>query len=419
MKMLKAEFKSFSQAERLFIFFAMLSSFLIAAEYAIIRPVSNAVFITAYGTSHFPYAWLASVPLNFLVVALYNQFLPRLGCLKMFLAVAGAIAVTNGVCALFLDQVSWLPFFFYIWKEVYIMLMFQQLWSVIHSTVSFQRAKYLYGIFFAMGAAGSAFGSILPGFFAAKIGSEALLFATLPIYLLLACCYRLALKQTDQGIGMKLEDEEKKTSVDAFSHGFKLIFNSRYLLFILSIVILMQVSATFIDYQFNSHLERSILEKDLRTEFTGKILGIVHAATIGLQLFGSFFLIRFLGVRGSHLMIPSILGLNSLAFLLFPYFGVISFAFISVKSCDFSLFGVIREMLYIPLKPDEKFRAKAVIDVFAHRSSKALASLLILSLQLAVGNSLSGIISWCSASLFLIWIVVVYRMFKQPVLSTE
>ena len=60
------------------------------------------------------------------------------------------------------------------------MLMFQQLWSVIHSTISFGRAKYLYGLFFGMGALGAAIGSILPGYFAVKMGSESLLMATLP-----------------------------------------------------------------------------------------------------------------------------------------------------------------------------------------------------------------------------------------------
>jgi ATP/ADP translocase len=42
------------------------------------------------------------------------------------------------------------------------------------------------------------------------------------------------------------------------------------------------------------------------------------------------------------------------------------------RSIFLSLFGVIREMLYVPLQLDEKFRAKAIIDVFAYRTSKAL-----------------------------------------------
>jgi AAA family ATP:ADP antiporter len=332
----------------------------------------------------------------------------------MFASTTVVVIAVNSFCALFLDRISWLPFVFYLWKEVYIMLMFQQLWSVIHSTISFGKAKYLYGFIFGVGACGAMMGSILPGFFAVKLGSESLLFATLPIYFALSLGYYFALKQTKEGVGMKLDDEKQKTTLNAFYHGMKLIVSSRYLTFILLIVVLMQLSSTLIDFQFNSVLEKTILQKDLRTQYTGRILGCVHAATISLQLFGSFLLIHFLGIRRSHLLIPFLLCLNSIAFSFFPLFGVISFAYISIKSCDFSLFGIIKEVLYIPLKPDEKFRAKAIIDVFAYRSSKAIASALILGLQAFWGSSFLTILSWGSIALFVLWMGAVFALLKEP-----
>jgi AAA family ATP:ADP antiporter len=414
---IKNEWMVLTIQERFFILFAMLCGFFISAEYAIIRPVSNAVFLTAYGSSFFPYAWLATVPLNLLIVSLYNKYLPRLGCFKMFGVIAALVTLTNLFCALFMKQFSWIPFAFYIWKEVYIMLMFQQLWSVIHTTVSYDRAKYLYGLFFGVGALGASIGSILPGFFAVKMGSESLLMATLPIYILLSCCYYFALKQTKEGVGMKLDDEKKRTSLNAFYHGLKMIGASRYLTFILCIVVLMQLCSTLIDFQFNSVLEKTILDKDLRTEFTGRILGLVHIGTISLQLFGSFLLIHFLGVKRSHMLIPLMLCVNSVAFQFFPVFGVISFAYICIKSCDFSLFAIIKEVLYIPLTQDEKFRAKAVIDVFAYRSSKALASGLILGLQAILGSAFMPILNWGNIALFVVWIVLVIILLKEPRMS--
>ncbi len=394
--------KNFSKTERLFVLFALLTGFFINCDYSIIRPVSNAVFLSAYGSKLFPYAWLATVPLNLLIVALYNKYLPRFGCFKMLACIAGAITFFNLFCAIFLQHIAWLPFFFYLWKEIYIMLMFQQLWSVIHSTISFDKAKYLYGFFFGFGALGAVLGSILPGFFAVKVGSETLLYATLPIYLALTTCYYFALKATKEGVGMKLDDQKERTSLQAFGHGVKMIGASRYLTFILLIVVLMQVSSTLIDFQFNHMLERTIFDKDLRTQYTGRMLGIVHAATISLQLFGSFLLVHFLGIKRSHFLIPFLLCLNSVAFQFFPFFGVISFAYVSIKSCDFSLFGIIKEMLYIPLKPDEKFRAKAIIDVFAYRSSKAIASALILGLQAFI-----PFLNWISIALFALWLVII------------
>src|SRR5258708_6607909 len=119
-KAIRSEFQALSRTERFFILFVLLCSFLIQADYATIRPVSNAIFITSYGSNFFPYAWLATVPLNFLLISWYNKNLPRWGCLKTFLIIISTIIGFNLFCALFLKKFFWLPFAFYVWKEVYI-----------------------------------------------------------------------------------------------------------------------------------------------------------------------------------------------------------------------------------------------------------------------------------------------------------
>ena len=73
-----------------------------------------------------------------------------------------------------------------------------------------------------------------------------------------------------------------------------------------------------------------------------------------------------------------------------------SLCFGAVKALDYSIFGIIKEQLYIPLGINEKFKAKAIIDVFAYRSSKALASLLILGLSAIYSQRLDYYMSWGS-----------------------
>lgn len=403
---LKEEILSFSGAERLFILFAMLSGTLISAEYAIIRPVSNAVFLTTYGSDFLPYAWLVAVPANFLLVTLYNRYLPTLGCMRMFVVSCSMIVGFNLFSALALRSLPCLAFIFYVWKDIYIMFMFQQLWSVIHSTISFRKAKYLYGIFFATGAFGALVASILPGFFAVKMGSETLLLASLPLYTALGFCYHYVLKFS--GV-----PSEQKTN-EGFLSGFKLVLSSKLLMTILAIVCFMQLSATLIDFQFNAYLEKSVTDKDLRTQYTAQLLFIVHFVSIALQLLGSFICIQLLGVKRSHLLVPGILLFNAALFQCFPLFFLISFSFVCVKSFDFSLFTVIKELLYIPLTQAEKFRAKAVIDVFAHRSSKAVASVVILGLKVTVGYQCLSYVGWFATFLFILWMGVVALRFKEP-----
>lgn len=406
LNVLKKEFTRFSARERIFILCAMFCGFCISAEYAIIRPVSNAIFMTAYTTAFFPWAWLAIVPLNFLVVALYNHFLPRLGCLKMALSSIAIVAGGNILFGLSIAHHSALPFIFYIWKEIYVLLMFQQLWSVIHSTIKFDQAKYLYGLIFAVGGAGGVCGSLLPGFFAVQVGSENLLFFTPLLYLALGGIYCAMLQQIPVIAASDLG--EKRGS---WKQGIGLIQNSKRLKFILLLVLFMQLSSTIVYYQFNTILETTIGDKDLRTEYGGRIFGIVNSVTIGLQLIGSYVLVQLFGMRLSHLMIPSFLMLNAVGGLLFPTFPVISSIYITIKAFDFSLFGILKEMLYLPLKREEKFHAKAFIDVFVYRTGKAFASFLILFCQML--QAPLSLITTFSIVIFVFWIALVWRFYAR------
>ena len=266
---IKKEIFSFTRSQRIFILCAMVCGFCISAEYAIIRPVSNAVFMTAYGSSYFPWVWMAIVPLNFLAVELYNRFLPRLGCQKIFLISVSIIMGINLVGPFFLKTWSVFPFIFYCWKEIYVLLMFQQLWSVIHSTIKFEHAKYLYGLFFAVGGLGGILGSFLPGFFAVQLGSENFLFMGIPFYCVLTWGFLYLLKHSHEQV--KAVWESKKGSIQ---EGIRLIAKSKVLIFILLIVVFMQVSSTILYYQINYTVELTIFDKDLRTEFLARFWGL-------------------------------------------------------------------------------------------------------------------------------------------------
>ena len=400
--------------EHLFILTAMLCSFFISMDYAVIRPVSNALFITDYGVNFFPYAWISSIPLNLLLVGLYNKYLPKLGCLKTYLSLAIAVIFINCMCAIWIHKVPFLSFFLYIWKDAYIMLIFQQLWSLIHINVSMEQAKYLYGFFFGIGGLGSLLGSLFPSFLAIKIGSESLLYITLPLYLFLIFLYIVMLKQSKQADLFPLE---KKQGLETILHGLKLIISSRVLIFVSLSVVFMQLISTLVDYQFNTFLEGFVIEKDLRTQYSGRIQTIGQILTTTMQLLGTYFLIRLFGIKRLHVGIPVLLCIISVFCFLFPAFGMITLTFVILKTFDFSLFSIIKEMLYIPLSSDEKFRAKAFVDVFLYRFAKAFASLIILSLQAILSTSLLSVLNATIVFIFTIWIAVAMYQLKETDLS--
>src|SRR5690606_17799429 len=90
-----------------------------------------------------------------------------------------------------------LIFLQFAWKDLYVLLMLKQLWSMIHSTVSVKRAKYLYGFIYGTGTLGAISGSLVPTFLATAIGSEKILFLTIPVYAALLFFYSRALKNSN------------------------------------------------------------------------------------------------------------------------------------------------------------------------------------------------------------------------------
>jgi ATP:ADP antiporter, AAA family len=391
----------------LFVFFAILCAMAISGEYSITRPASNALFLTTFTSQGYPYVWVATVPLNLFIIFLYNRFLPKIGPFIMMSLLITLAMVINSLTGLFVSTYPKLIFLQFAWKDVYILLMFKQLWSMIHMTVQKERAKLLYGFIYGMGTVGSIFGSMIPGFFAVQWGSEQLLFFTIPVYLFLLFSYAMAYRRSGADHEALKGDEHASTTA-----GFRQIYHSPYLICVLLLVIFMQVSAALVEFQFNANLELEIADKDLRTEYCGKLGALINALCLMFQFFGGFLMLQLIGLKRSHLVVPLLLTAVFMTSWVIPSFSLISFTYAFFKSIDFSLFGMLREMLYIPLRPQEKYQAKAIIDVFAYRTSKALVSFLVLSLQAIVGYQLLSWINFISLSIFLSWLAVVTTMFR-------
>lgn len=406
------EWQSFSRKECLFIFFAMCIGFLIAFEYSITRPASHALFLTTFSSSMLPFLWVATVPINFLGISFYNYLLSRLGPLKVWGLVSFTVVLVNSVAAYCLFFMPKFIFVQCICKDIYILLMFKQMWSLIHATLSSSsKVKYLYGLIFSMGTVGSCVGSFIPSRFAVQLGSESFFYFTLPIYLVMGLIYRAFFKKK-----LIAEDTLNRELVKGppMREGFGVIMQNRMLLVTLFLVVAMQISSGLMEYRFNVHLEMQILDKDLRTAYYGKLFALTNGLSLFLQAIGSFFIIQLMGLKRVHFLIPLML-LGSLVFTwIMPSFLMLSFSYVFLKAIDFSLFSISREMLYIPLNLVDKFRAKAVIDVFAYRSSKAVISVAILGLQLIAERYVLNVTQFFSILLFLVWMGVVYFLLKDP-----
>ncbi len=405
----KAHYKGLISTKKFFFFAAMLCGFFISAEYGVSRPTSNAFFITHFSAKLFPYAWLFSLLLNLGIISFYNWVLPKIGAYRFFRAFVCFVMGISCISFWFIKDYPSISFFHFIWKDIYILFMFKQLWSMIHSTIPSSSAKSLYGIIFAAGGVGSVIGSLFPGFLAIHTGSEKLLILTVPFYLVVFFAYRFAYRRSEVSQGKNL--------FSASSKGFSVvgkIVSSKYLFLLLFLVISMQTSVALIDFQFGSFLEGAIQDLDFRTQYYARVVSVTNLVSTSFQVLLGIFLLSWIAPAVGHCMIPLFLGCNIFMTFLFPSLSTVSYSYVSLKSVDYSFFGVLRELLYAPLPLDEKFRVKAFIDVFAYRSAKALASFFLLFFPsffsikpLLFSTILLGIVS-------LLWFYAAFQMGKIP-----
>lgn len=398
---LKTDLAVFSKEQKRFSVYILICIFFIMAEYGMSAPVSSSLFLSYFSAYKLPHVWLFTVPLNFLIVAGYNQLLSLFGPKKTFIFTLIVISSMHFLLACFVENFTPLIFLQYAFRDIYILLLFKQIWSMIHATMDVSRVKYLYSIPFVVGSIGAIFGSIVPASLALFLGSSKLFFLTSIFYLLLYYFYKKAFLYGNSSLDKNLFSQKT-------AGGFSLIKQSRYLQLILVLVLFMQLTVALVYFQLNLYLDETFTNADLRTAYMGKMHFFISFSSLGMQVFISALLIRFLGLKKAHLLVPITFFCNSLFFLLKPTLSSISYLYSTVKALDFSFFCLIREQLYTPLSIDEKYRAKAIIDIFVYRSSKALASVFLLFFPISLFS-----LSYVSLTIFGLWIGVLGLLFKE------
>ncbi|MFT5429889.1 MAG: AAA family ATP:ADP antiporter, partial [Myxococcota bacterium] len=161
--------------------------------------------------------------------------------------------------------------------------------------------------------------------------------------------------------------------------GWIALRQSRYLLFMLGMIATIQVVITLVDYQFNAMVEQAYPDTDARTAAFGYVYAAIDSSALGLQLLTGPILVS-IGVRGTLLGIPVIIGGTLLAFAISPVFLTMAVAKVAGKCFDYSIFRAAKEILYIPLNFAEKTQGKALVDIMTYRVAKGAASFLLMGL---------------------------------------
>ncbi len=269
---------------------------------------------------------------------------------------------------------------FYWFGDLYISLMLAAFFSFLHDTADLKNAKRLYGFIVLGAVSGGAVGSTYFRGWIEDMSNQQWLHVVIGIGVvicLLAAAAGWMAKTIPHNEPDPTADEVPKKKFSAAIEGASLVFKSRYLIAIAGIVCFYEITSEVLDFQFTAMTERFVDRSELVNHF-GTVYAIGNIAALVIQLCFSIFAAKFPNYRIHWilLMLPLSVALGSLFFIIAPILVVGSLLKIADSTFAYSVNQTGRETLYNPLSRQEKYVARAFVEVFVQRTGKVAALLI-------------------------------------------
>jgi AAA family ATP:ADP antiporter len=353
--------------------------FLVTFPAYIVKPVKVSLFFISFSARSLPFAYLLTAALIGFAVALNLRIMKRLPRPR-YLAMTTLFFVACLAVFWALFKLDWrgTSLIYWFWSDVFIATTVTQFWISVNDVLHPYQAKRLVGFFVSGGLLGGIGGSLLAMRLARTLGTENLLLICPALLLLtLAVSGRLYKGAAPEGVRAGAGDRGKMGLLE----GFGLVRRDRYLLLLAGLCAIAAVVGNLIDFQFSTILSWNYINKDPRTAFLATFNAALLVASYFVQLLGTGRLLRRFGVRAGLLGAPAVLALGSAAVFFVPTAGLIFWAIFlrgADKGLENSLGQSVRELLYIPVPPALKYRAKLFIDMFVNKFAAAGGALLLL-----------------------------------------
>jgi len=292
---------------------------------------------------------------------------------------------------------------FYLFGDLYTTLMLTTFFAFMNDSVSPDAAKRLYGIIGLGGVLGGVFGTTFVRIWVDNLTISDWMWVCTGIGVIIVVLARYAGKlrmidDSDMKVEEVSEEEVDEKPTNPAIDGAKLVFNSKYLMAIAGIVGLYEIVSTLMDFQFTSTIEHYLDGPDIGRQFS-TVFSITNVVSMFVQLFLTSFVMTRFGVKAALMFLPMAILIGSAGFIAFPILWAGSFLNTADNGFSYSINQSAKETLYVPTTREEKYKAKAFIDMFIQRFAKAIAVLLSLGVTILFSDFSS--VRWLSVAVLL------------------
>lgn len=400
---------------------------LITFSIYMVKPAKESLFLQTLSKSRLPYAFLLTAVLMGLAVSLNSRLLRRINR-PLYLSSSLALFAASGlVFWLIIRGASpwkWTFLLLYSWGDILMVTTITQFWIFVNDLFSPREVKRKVGYFVSGGLLGGIAGSLVV--LSQKqlgLGSESLI---LTGSLLLVFCIIIVLfvrRIPDRSSRADEKEQAPAREKVGFVQSLGLIRKNRFLVLLSGLILAGIVVSNLVDFQFKAVAEIRFTAKDARTSFLGMFyLGILVFSYLFNVLLTSRILKSF-GMRVALLILPALLLAGSASVFLIPAAAMVVYAVVLKgmdKSLSHSLSQSVREVLYIPVPQDIKYKARVFIDMFLNKFADGLAGLVLIAVSAFIDLTVRDVsllreVSLITIGFIFVWIWFAFKITREYV----
>ncbi|TFB09881.1 MFS transporter [Candidatus Marinimicrobia bacterium MT.SAG.3] len=406
--------------------------FLVITTFWILKPLKKTLFITFYdqtgvdilawhmrGSQAELLAKILNMFVAFLAVIVFSWLANKYRRQMLTYIFSGFFIISYIVYSMIIngagDVTIWT---FYLFGDLFTTLMVATFFAFMNDSVSPDSAKRLYGVIGLGGVLGGVFGSTFVRIWVDELSLSNWMWVCVVIGIAIVVLAKYAgemqnLTNSDNSTEPKEDKEKEKATTNPAFDGAKLVFKSKYLMAIAGIVGLYEIVSTLMDFQFTSTIEYYLDGPDIGRQFS-TVFSITNVVSMFVQLFLTSYVMTRFGVTAALMFLPMAILVGSAGFIAFPILWVGSFLNTADNGFSYSINQSAKETLYVPTTREEKYKAKAFIDMFIQRFAKAIAVLLSLGVTILFSEYSS--VRWLSVAVLLAvitWIFLIRFVGKR------
>jgi len=394
-----------------------LLALLVFTAYYILRPLRDAIGSEQDLTGELPWvvtATLVGMLLGTMIFSLIASHIPRRwvlpACFQFFvlnlLGLYVLLATTSGEAAV------WAGRTFYVWVGIFNLITISTMWSVLADVFTTEQAKRLFGVVSVGVTIGVLTGSQINSFLVQHIHTDLLLLLSA---LLLQCAAvvgwhvarlaarRAEIARTDEAAPIGPQPLGGK----AWS-GLVIVSRSPYLLMIAAYIFLYTTTSTFLYFEQTRIMQEAFTDRASRSAFSANVTFTANLCVLGMQLFLTAHIVRFLGMALT-LMVTPLVTIGAFAALDWRDTTVMLMAVLVTRSSlHYAVDKPSREMLYTVVQPEAKYKAKNFIDTFIYRGGDTIGGWIY-----AAAAQVAGVVTFAAIGACVVWSVVAWALAQR------